>query len=102
MPVARGPRFVADDCAVVRDDAVEQGGFADVRPADQRDYGQVHAATPLGSCSRTSMKSYEGKMGIESASRRAPSDRSSRKTLSSFMVSAGMSAIPRSWRSFST
>src|SRR5688500_4577780 len=53
MPVARGPGFVAYNGAVVADDAVEQSRFADVRPADKRDNGQVHAATPLGSCSRT-------------------------------------------------
>ena len=60
MAVARGARLVADDGAVLTDDAVEQRGLADVRTPDERDYGNAHAATAVGSFSRTSMKSYDG------------------------------------------
>ena len=45
MAVARRARLLADDRAVVADDAVEERRLPDVRPADERDDRNVHAAT---------------------------------------------------------
>ena len=57
--VVPGP--VGDDGRPAADDAVEQGGLADVGPADDGDGGLAHAAT--GSCS-ASMKSLERRSSI--------------------------------------
>src|SRR3954469_17251270 len=98
VPVASSAGFFADNGAVLSDDAVEERGLPNVGPPNKGDYGQIHAATPTDSDARTSMKSYDGKTGIGSDARTASRVKSSRKMLSSLIVSAGMSAMSRSWR----
>src|SRR5687768_100956 len=73
VAIARRPRFLGDDRAVVADDAVEQRGLADVGAPDERDDRDAHAACgPVSagspSWASTSMKSYEGNTGIGSTS----------------------------------
>ena len=96
MAIARGARLVADDRAVIADDAVEKGRLADVRPADDCNYRDIHAATASASAARKSTKSYEGKTGIGSDARSVSKSTSSRKMPSSLIVSAGISASERS------
>src|SRR3954464_15505447 len=62
MPVSSRTCFLADDGAVLADDAVEKRGLADIGTPDQGDDRQIHAATPIASDARTSMKSYDGKI----------------------------------------
>ena len=57
MPVACGSCFLADNRAVLTDDAVEERRLADVWTPNQGDHRQIHAATPIASEARTSMKS---------------------------------------------
>src|SRR5687768_6030659 len=101
MAVPRRARLLAHYRAVIADDAVEQRRFPDVRPADDRYHGHVHAATACVSAERTSMKSYDAKTGIGSVARSSSKTVSSRKIPSSLIVSAGISAIDRSCRSAS-
>ena len=46
MAVARRPRLLGDDGAVVPDDAIEQRGLSDVRPPDECDDWNAHAGAP--------------------------------------------------------
>src|SRR4051812_47878003 len=69
VTITRGASFVAHDCAVLTNNAVEERGLADVGSTDERYHGEVHASTPLSSDESTSMKSYDGKIGIGSALR---------------------------------
>src|SRR2546423_9432540 len=64
VPVPCGSCFLADNRAVLTDDAVEERRLADVWTPDQGDHRQIHAATPIAAEARTSMKSYDGKIGI--------------------------------------
>ena len=48
MAVACRARFVAHDRAVFTDDAIEERRLADVRTANERDDGNVHASYPAG------------------------------------------------------
>ena len=57
MPVSRRTRFIAYDCGLVTDNAIEERGLADVGPANKSDYGNVHAATASSSPASMSMKS---------------------------------------------
>ena len=72
MTVARRPCFLRDDRRLAADDAIEERGFSDVGPSEERDdgnTGRAHAAavpsramsgsTPRSPAS-TSMKSYDG------------------------------------------
>src|SRR6266550_1931169 len=105
VAIASRSRFVADDRALIADDAVEQSRFSDVRASDDRDDRSAetaHAATASASDAKKSIKSYEGKTGIGSEVRSSSKAMSSRKMRSSLSVSAGINAIVRSWRSAST
>ena len=106
MPVARRARFFGDDRAVVADDAVEQRGLSDVRPADQCDDGNAHAAASATRGSPSCDEHVDEVVGrihrhAASASRSVMNGSSSRNTPLSLMHSAGISARSRSWRSAS-
>src|SRR5687768_6667731 len=60
MSVASGASFIADDCRLVSHYPIEQRRLSYIRPTDESDYGNVHAATASSSLVRTSMKSYDG------------------------------------------
>jgi hypothetical protein len=67
MPVACGPGLVGHDGRVVTHQSIEQRRLTDVRPSDQRNDRNVHAAIPRSDSTssdvNTSMKSYEGTTG---------------------------------------
>src|SRR2546422_65780 len=73
--IARHARRVTDERLPASDEAIEQRGLADVRPADDRDYGAEHTAesSALGSGSTT-------RTGTPTAAARAAGLMSSRKT----------------------
>ena len=73
MPVARSASLLADDGAILANDAVEQSRLADVGTSDERNDRQIHVSTTPASDSSTSMKSYDGKIGIARDSRTASS-----------------------------
>src|SRR4051812_3725051 len=65
VTIARRARFLGHNRAFVADDAIEERRLPDVRPSDERDHrNAAHAATSASrgspSCTRTSMKSYDG------------------------------------------
>src|SRR3954467_9485250 len=47
VTVTRGASFVAHDCAVLTNDAVEKRGLANVGPTNESYYRKIHASTPL-------------------------------------------------------
>src|SRR4029078_13085803 len=48
-PISRRAGDVLDDRDALSDEAVEQGGLADVRPSDDRDHGPRHQGVRPGS-----------------------------------------------------
>src|SRR5689334_15345263 len=57
MTISGRAGLVADDCAVLADNTIEESGFADVRATNDCYYRNIHAATASSSVVRTSTKS---------------------------------------------
>src|SRR6266542_6826234 len=80
VTIASSSCFLADDRVVLPDDAVEQRRLSNIRPANDCNDRNVHAATRPGSPASASAKSYDGWTGIGSSFHRSSKRTSSRKT----------------------